>query len=48
VLTIALSAYARRYIHLHPSASTVYRKEPFDADTDRVALLFERYQALTA
>lgn len=26
----------------------LYRKEPFATDADRVALLFKRYQALTA
>jgi hypothetical protein len=39
---------ARAHAALDRAVDRLYRKEPFDADTDRVALLFELYQALTA
>jgi len=34
-----------RPLHLPNPTTRLYRKEPFDADRDRVALFFERYGA---
>ncbi len=39
-------ALARAHHALDRAVDRLYRKEPFELDSDRVALLFERYQAL--
>jgi hypothetical protein len=40
-------ALAKAHAALDRAVDRLYRKEPFDTDADRVALLFERYRALT-
>ncbi len=39
-------ALAKAHAALDRAVDRVYRKEPFETDADRVALLFARYQAL--
>jgi hypothetical protein len=41
-------ALAKAHAALDRAVDRLYRSAPFDADSDRVAHLFERYQALTA
>jgi hypothetical protein len=40
-------ALAKAHQALDRAVDRLYRSEPFEADSDRVALLFERYGALT-
>jgi hypothetical protein len=40
-------ALAKAHAALDRAVDRLYRPEPFEADSDRVALLFERYGALT-
>ena len=37
---------AKAHAALDRAVDRLYRKEAFDSDSDRVAMLFERYQAL--
>jgi hypothetical protein len=37
---------AKAHAALDRAVDRLYRREPFESDSERVALLFERYQAL--